>query len=97
MKLIDIKEDLNKNNEFILPFSSIYKLVDFFLFAQLYNNMKNSIKEYNLGETKNNSAFTLFENLLSIVLYNKDEKENNIYFDNLLIFDKMTYNFFYGI
>ena len=93
-ELIDIKEDLNKNNELILPFNSIYKLADFFLFAQLYNNIKSSIKEYNLGETKNNSAFTFFENLLSIVLYNKDEKENNINFDNLLIFDKMTYNFF---
>ena len=97
--LTDIKDnpsnDDNKNeNEIILPFKNLNDLSDFFLYVLLYNIIKDRIKEYNYGETKNNMAFTLFENLLSNALYNKNEEENEICFNNLSIFKKTKYNFF---
>ena len=63
----------------------------------MYHKIKDKIKEYNYENTKQNIAFTLFENLLSNVLYNKNE--NKIYCQNLLFyslndFTIVNYNFF---
>ena len=91
MELIDIKDDTNNNNknDIILPFKNLNDLADFFLYVLLYNIIKDRIKEFNYGETKNNIGFILFENLLSNNgLYNKNEEENEICFNNLSIFKK---------
>ena len=98
LKLIEVKKDINnENGDFILPFKKAYELVIFFTFIELYHKIKEKIKEYNYGDTKQNIAFTLFENLLSNVLYNKNE--NKIYWENLLFyslndFTIVNYNFF---
>ena len=97
MDLIDMKDDTNNNNDIndiILPFKYLNDLTDFYIYALLYYKTKDKIKEFNFGETKNNMAFTLFENLLSNALYNKNEEENYICLKNLSIFNKVKPNCF---
>ena len=97
MDLIDIKDDsnnINDKNDLILPFKYLNNLTDFYIYALLYYKTKDKIKEFNFGETKNNMAFTLFENLLSNALYNKNEKESDVYLNNLSKFNKAKPNFF---
>ena len=97
LNLTEIKEEINKKNNNDI-FNKLSKENIFFLIKliQLYNNIKDKIKEKNFGDTKNNLGFTLFENLLSNYIYNNDNENKG--FNNLQIynlnFNTNIYNYF---
>jgi hypothetical protein len=78
--------DINKKKDLMNPkkylnFENMNKFNQFLNVYKSYLNIKDQIKEYNLGDTKNNKIFTLFENLLFIGfngLGTKYEFENSI-------------------
>ena len=59
--LTDIKDNKKESS---LPFKRREDFFNFFKLIELYNNIKDKISERNFGNTKNNLAFALFENLL---------------------------------
>ena len=86
LNLTEINEEINKKNNIDI-FLKINKNYIFFLYklVQIYNNIKDKIKEKNFGDTKQNLAFSLFENLLSNFIYNNNDESNT--FENLLIYN----------
>jgi len=89
LKVLEVKENINNpNGDIILPFETGYELFYFFLLVKFYHKIKDKIIIYNNGDIKQNIAFTIFENLLSNALYNKNE--NKICRTNLLFYSQMT-------
>ena len=56
-------------NENKLPFETINELNEYLKVYKSYLNIREEMKKYNFGETKNNELFSLFEDLLKIGLY----------------------------
>jgi len=56
-------------NEQNLPFETIDELNEYLKVYKSYLNLKEEMKKYNFGDTKNNELFSLFEDLLQIGLY----------------------------
>ena len=56
-------------NENKLPFETINELNEYLKVYKSYLNLREEMKKYNFGETKNNELFSLFEDLLYIGLY----------------------------
>ena len=56
-------------NESKLPFETINELNEYLKVYKSYLNLREEMKKYNFGETKNNELFSLFEDLLQIGLY----------------------------
>ena len=56
-------------NENKLPFETINELNEYLKVYKSYLNLREEMKKYNFGETKNNELFSLFEDLLQIGLY----------------------------
>ena len=93
--------DINKQKDLINPekylnFENMNKFNEYLNVYKSYLNIKGQIKEYNLGDSKNNKIFTLFENLLYIGfngLGTKYEYENSIVikeftFDKFICYNK---------
>ena len=93
--------NINKTKDLINPekylnFENMNKFNEYLNVYKSFLNIKDQIKEYNLGDTKNNKIFTLFENLLYIGfngLGTKYEFENSIVikeftFDKFICYNK---------
>ena len=84
--IIDNKNVSNQNENIVFPLDTSFEF--FFLFVELYNK----IKENNNGDIILNPGFILFENILSMTLY--DNFEYSKYLNILFVSPKINYNHF---
>ena len=66
---MNIKNNKILKDESKLPFENINELNEYLKVYKSYLNLREEMKKYNFGETKNNQLFSLFEDLLQIGLY----------------------------
>lgn len=74
-----------------LPFKTISDLKEYIRVYKSYLQLKEIIKKYNSGDTKNNKVFSLFEDLLQIGLYGLG---TDYEYDNSIIIKDFLFNKF---
>ena len=90
---INSNKILKKENK--LPFETIKELNEYLKVYKSYLNIREEMKKYNFGETKNNELFSLFEDLLYIGLYGfgtYNEYKNSIIIKEFLLEKFKTFN-----
>ena len=85
---MNINNNIILKNENKLPFETINELHEYLKVYKSYLNLREEMKKYNFGETKNNELFSLFEDLLYIGLYGfgtYNEYKNSILIKEFLL------------
>ena len=85
---MNINNNIILKNENKLPFETINELHEYLKVYKSYLNLREEMKKYNFGETKNNELFSLFEDLLYIGLYGfgtYNEYKNSIIIKEFLL------------